>query len=64
MKNNCEDCKHYQFIDSGYGRCVKNPPQVHIVRKSAFNWENKVSYPVIPWDMRICSYYEEDGQGK
>ena len=77
-QDRCETCEHYQFIDSGYGYCVKNPPHLHLTPNKKWgvfmNYKMDISYPSVPWNMKSCSYhnpapqtesllYEEKGAG-
>jgi hypothetical protein len=50
----CDTCKHYCMIDSGYGWCIRNPPQVVIVEGYLH-----ASYPVVPWCLKACGCFEQ-----
>jgi len=46
----CEDCKHYEFIDSGYGYCFRFPPQI-------IGRERKNVIPVVAWCRKACGEF-------
>jgi len=54
-KFTCEDCGWYEFIDSGYGYCRALPPKTTPQPKNK-PWT--VEYQVVPWTMRVCSFFK------
>jgi len=51
----CELCKHYGFIDSGYGHCRRYPPQLIRVKLIPPNYDYK--YPLVAWCENACGEF-------
>jgi len=57
----CEMCRNYRMIDSGYGHCVRNPPQpvsevtgnLFFGIKTQVHWD----YPCVGFDELTCSQF-------
>lgn len=64
-KEVCEDCIYYKMIDSGYGRCVRFPPQW--ITKTKVRWvvgvkikkeEIYCKYPEVEWTNTMCGEFK------
>ena len=56
-KLSCSNCIFYAPIDSGYGWCTKNPPQITTwVRKFIFFFKY-ACYPEVPWHLKKCGCF-------
>ena len=51
----CEQCKHYGFIDSGYGYCRRYPPKLTKIKFR--KWD--IVYPETAWCEYACGEFSE-----
>jgi len=57
----CDRCRHYWFIDSGYGECHYLPPV--LVRAKLFPLQYETMYPHVGWCDPACSKFLPFQQG-
>ncbi len=61
MKEECEKCIYYHFLDSAYGACKRFPPQYFSKQKGGiFKYVIlDCDYPQIAFDNDVCGEFKE-----
>ena len=57
-EKNCEQCKYYVRIDSGYGYCKRYPPK--LISERRYFWQPqkfKIEYQITEWCRRACGEF-------
>ena len=55
---NHKDCKHYDRIDTDYGKCILNPPTIILRPKQCVGTECALcDYPLIDKNGKACSQF-------
>ncbi len=58
----CENCKYYLMIDSGYGHCNRFPPlnRTEFKRKWLFFLKpiQKIEHTVVAWCQKSCGEFK------
>ena len=57
-ENNCEKCKYYLMIDSGYGYCRRYPPTIKKVSRK----KDEITYQLVEWCRRICGEFKSSNK--
>lgn len=53
----CELCRHYGFIDSGFGYCRRYPPV--LVRVKLLKLRYEAEYPEVAWCENACGEFSK-----
>ena len=58
----CEECKHWDEIEKGYGVCRRNAPHPKMVRRDGeANWDVICQWPITERDDFCGEFASEDG---
>ncbi len=58
----CSNCHHYQFFDSGYGNCFRNPATLVVL--GFFKRYVKEMTPMPAWNRKACGEFRLKGSFK